>query len=339
MNKLKVFEINSGIGCYSQALENLGFEYEVVGISETNMYALESYYALHGKHKNYGDINYLKADRIPNFDLLTYSFDLSELKNFKNDFGVLYKSLEVIKSKKPRILISESPKRILDKNNVVNFRLWKRALKDLGYKNLTHEFNALDFGIPQNRQRVYLISIRKDSGFPLDIFDISPITERPYSDLEDFIEETTDEIFEKYKITDNKLKNYVEYDINISHEQINVCGTVKNPKSKIGQRDQVYYKRGYIGALMESDYRDPKKICVSDSTCKDSVKIRKLTRKEYWLLMGFSNEQFEKVDRIGHSNSQMYSLAGRGAVIQALEYILKLTLFEYKRKLKNQQKK
>lgn len=74
MVHLKVFEAFSGVGSQHMALRNLGVDYEVVGVSEIDKFAHQSYEAIHGETKNFGDISKLQPEDLPDFDLFTYSF-------------------------------------------------------------------------------------------------------------------------------------------------------------------------------------------------------------------------------------------------------------------------
>ena len=77
MQKIKVITLFSGIGSQEMALRNLGIDYEVIGISEIDKFAIKSYEAIHGKVHNFGDIS--KIEELPYCDLLTYSFPCTDL--------------------------------------------------------------------------------------------------------------------------------------------------------------------------------------------------------------------------------------------------------------------
>lgn len=81
MVHLKVFEAFAGVGSQHMALRNLGVDYEVVGVSEIDKFAHQSYEAIHGETKNFGDISKLQPEDLPDFDLFTYSFRETTLYN------------------------------------------------------------------------------------------------------------------------------------------------------------------------------------------------------------------------------------------------------------------
>ncbi len=76
---IRVFEAFAGIGTQAMALKRIGVDYEVVGISEVDKFALKSYEEIHGKVNNYGDISKIDSDKLPDFDLFTYSFPCQDI--------------------------------------------------------------------------------------------------------------------------------------------------------------------------------------------------------------------------------------------------------------------
>lgn len=166
---LRVFEAFAGYGSQHLALKRLGAQFEVVGISEIDKYALKAYEALHGSvPANYGDISKIDWSEVPDFDLFTYSFpcqDISivgERKGLDEGSGtnssLLWECKKAIEAKKPRILLMENVKNLVGKKNRPNYDKWLQYLVSLGYKNYWGVLNARDFGVPQNRERVFCIS-------------------------------------------------------------------------------------------------------------------------------------------------------------------------------------
>lgn len=169
---LKVIELFAGIGAQRQALKEAGIEHEAVAISEIDKYACMAYEALHGKTRNVGDIR--KVEELPDADLWTYSFpctDISisgKMKGFSQGSGtqssllwevqrLLVKAHE--KGKLPKFLLMENVKNIVSKRFIGKFNEWLDFLKSLGYRTDWKILNAKDFGIPQNRERCFAISI------------------------------------------------------------------------------------------------------------------------------------------------------------------------------------
>lgn len=174
---LKVIELFAGIGAQAQALKESGIKHEIVGISEIDKYALKVYENLHGKTNNLGDIT--KIDKIPQADLWTYSFpctDISisgKMKGFDKESNTgssllweVQRLLEVAKpnNELPRFLLMENVKNIVSKRFLPLFQEWIDYLSSLGYKSFYKILNAKDYGIPQNRERCFMLSIRDYNG-------------------------------------------------------------------------------------------------------------------------------------------------------------------------------
>ena len=167
---LKVFEAFAGVGSQRMALRNLGIEHKVVGICEIDKFALKSYEAIHGDCPNFGDISKVDPNDLPNMDLFTYSFpcqDLSVAGKRKGlgegtRSGLLYECEKIIEVKKPKYLLLENVKNLVGKKFKNDFDKWLNYLEGLGYKNYWKVLNAKDYGVPQNRERVFVVSILND---------------------------------------------------------------------------------------------------------------------------------------------------------------------------------
>jgi DNA (cytosine-5)-methyltransferase 1 len=154
-------------------------DFEIVGISEIDKYALQAYKSLHGAvPANYGDIAKIDWAEVPDFDLFTYSFpcqDISIVGQRKGldegsgtESSLLWECKKAIEIKRPRILLMENVKNLVGKKNMPNFKKWCAYLESLGYTNYWQVMNAKDYGIPQNRERVFMLSFLdgRDYAFP-----------------------------------------------------------------------------------------------------------------------------------------------------------------------------
>lgn len=171
---LTVNELFAGIGAFRKALIRLGIPHEIVGISEIDKYAIKSYNAIYGETRNYGDIS--KVERLDYADLWTYGFpcqDISlagQLKGIvkgETRSGLLYEVQRLLAQAQsddtlPKYLIMENVKNLVGKKFRADFEGWLEWLDQLGYNNYWKVLNAVDYGIPQNRERVFCVSIRKD---------------------------------------------------------------------------------------------------------------------------------------------------------------------------------
>ena len=214
---LRYLSLFSGIGAFEKALTNLGVQYEVVNYCEIDKYASKSYSAIHGvpESKNLWDITKVNVFNLPkDIDLLTYGFpcqDISLAGKQKGMFnedgsltrsGLFFKALDVIECVKPKIAIAENVKALTSKKFTEEFKIVLDSLEKAGYHNYWKVLNAKDYGIPQNRERVFIVSIRKDIDHNMFEFP------KPYSlekRLKDFLEPHVDE---KYFLSD-KMISYI----------------------------------------------------------------------------------------------------------------------------------
>lgn len=233
---LRVFEAFAGVGSQRMALRNLGIDHEVVAIAEIDKFAIASYNAIHGETLNLGDISQMNAADIPDHDLFTYSFPCQDISiagkqagldlNSGTRSGLLWECQKVIATKKPKYLLLENVKNLVGKRHKANFDLWLEWLVSQGYSNYWQVLNAKDYGVPQNRERVFVVSILgddKEFHFP-EKQDLS-------IRLKDLLEDSVDE---KYYLKSERAKQLVRKitDENNVLETVTVDATVVSPKIK-----------------------------------------------------------------------------------------------------------
>lgn len=198
-NKIRVFEAFAGYGSQSMALRRLGIDYEVIGISEIDKYAIQAYMAVHGETPNYGDISKIDWKEVPDFDFLTYSFPCTDIssaglqKGLEEGSGtrssLLWECKKAIEAKKPKYLLMENVKALTYKKFRPYLEKWLDYLKDLGYTNFAKVLNAKNYGVPQNRERIFVVSVLgcADYSFP-EGFELD-------KRLKDVLEKDVDESF------------------------------------------------------------------------------------------------------------------------------------------------
>lgn len=207
---LKVIELFSGVGAQRQGLKDASIEHEVVAISEIDSYALKVYEKLHGPTPNLGDIK--KIEKLPKSDMWTYSFPCTDIslsgrmqgleKGSNTNSSLLWevqRLLDVSKSNDelPKYLLLENVKNLVSKKFKPYFDEWLAYLEGLGYKNFYKVLNAREYGVPQNRERVFMLSIRDENAtytFP----EGRPLTVK----LKDLLE---DEVSEKYFLSEKLI--------------------------------------------------------------------------------------------------------------------------------------
>ena len=203
---MKVLSLFSGIGAFEKALDRLNIDYELVAFSEIDKYATKSYCAIHGvdESMNLGDITKVDENSLPkDIDLITYGFPCQDISLagkqkglFNNDgtqtrSGLFFEALRIIEATKPKIAIAENVKNLTGKKFKEQFELVLKSLEEAGYSNYWKVLNAKDYGIPQNRERVFIISIRKDIDKGYEFPEPFPLQLR----LKDMLDDEVDEKF------------------------------------------------------------------------------------------------------------------------------------------------
>ena len=273
---LRVFEAFSGDGSQSIALRNLGIEHKVVAISEIDKYAIKAYEAIHGPTLNLGDISKIDVNDIPAHDLFTYSFpcqDLSVAGKQKGlgegtRSGLLYECEKVIEHCRPKYLLLENVKNLVGKKFKADFDKWLEYLEGLGYTNYWKVLNAKNYGVAQNRERVFVVSILGEHE-PFEWPTPIPLDKC----IADILEEQVDE---KYYLSEEIQKRF-----KITNQNKNVLGTTKPDFRTIGQRDLVYNKEGIMGSLVATDYKQPKQIAEINQVGMLDIKGNEQVRRVY----------------------------------------------------------
>ena len=174
---MRVLSLFSGIGAFEKALKRIGLEYELVNYCEIDKHASKSYSQVHNVDEdlNLWDVRKVDTSKLPeDIDLITYGFpcqDISLAGKQKGLFnedgsqtrsGLFFEALRIIENTKPKIAIAENVKNLTSKKFNAQFQIVLSSLEEAGYNNYWQVLNAKDYGIPQNRERVFIISIRKD---------------------------------------------------------------------------------------------------------------------------------------------------------------------------------
>lgn len=211
MTCIKVIELFAGIGAQAMALRNIGADYEIeiVGISEIDKFAVASYNAIHGETENLGDIT--KIQELPECDLVTFSFPCQSLsisgkqEGIKKgtESGLLLEVKRLLenaskKDKLPEWLLLENVKNLVSKKFMPQFQEWLDFLESIGYKTKWEVLNAKDYGVPQNRERVFAVSRLGENNFEF------PRKVELKKTLKDILEKG--DIPEKYYISKASLK-------------------------------------------------------------------------------------------------------------------------------------
>ena len=318
MEKLRVLSLFSGIGAYEKALSNIGVDYDLVNYCEIDKVKSRAYSLLHGvtEELNLWDVTSLDSSEIKDFDLLVYSppcqsFSIAGKKKGVNDIrGTLfYNALKVIQEKKPKYCIMENVDNLANKFSE-EFNEMLSSIEKEGYTNHWEIINAKDF-IPQNRNRVFVVSIRND----IDNNFIFPVGEdnRNWWDVID--------VHEQRKLT-NRQQRMINYVLGINDEDnIKIEGTPQFDNAVITLRQS--------GLRFQSNREYPAITAHYGKgggnftiMAKDGV-YGGITPRQCFKLMGFDYEDSDLLTKNGFSVSSQYVMAGDSVVVTILEGIFK----------------
>lgn len=217
-NPLRVFTAFSGYDSQCMALDRIGIPYEFVGWSEIDKYAIQAHNAVYPQYadRNYGDISKIDWEKVPDFDLFTYSFPCTDISNAGAQKGLeegsgtrsslLWECKKTIEVKRPKYLLMENVKALLSEKFKPEFYKWRDYLTSLGYESYTKIINATECGVPQNRERVFMVSIlgeHKPFHFPEPI-----VLEKR---LKDVLE---DDVDRKYFLSDKAIVGFLKHNEN-----------------------------------------------------------------------------------------------------------------------------
>lgn len=212
---IKYLSLFSGIGAFEKALQRLEIPYELIGYCEIDKYASKAYSLLHNvpESMNFGDITQLDETQLPDdIDLITYGFPCQDIslagqqKGLLNDdgtktrSGLFFDALRIIEHTQPQIAIAENVKNLTSQKFSEQFDTVLSSLENVGYNNYWKVLNAKDYEVPQNRERVFIISIRKD--IDTGVFEFpDPVPLKKC--LKDLLEDSVDK---KYYVSKERLE-------------------------------------------------------------------------------------------------------------------------------------
>lgn len=357
---MRLLSLFSGIGAFEKALKNTGIQTEIVNYCEIDKYASKAYSAIHGVSEslNLGDIRTVNAEKLPrDIDLITYGFPCQDISNAgkRRGFwdgegkvtrsGLFFEAARIIRYLKPEIAIAENVKALTGRKFTEEFETVRLELNEAGYNNYYAVLNAKDYGIPQNRERLFIVSVRQDADTGSFAF---PVRQKLVLKLKDLLEPVTDE---KYFIRNEKAKALIgkiavknakgiigstngHQSGNIVHEDsvISPCLTVAGHVEplKIMRLGNLYSDNA--GGSWGGNVYDPEGLAPVLQTAQGGNRtpiiykeyaIRKLTPLEYWRLMGFEDTDFKKAKAEGISNTQLYKMAGNSICVPVLEAIFR----------------
>ena len=241
--KIRVIELFAGIGAPRKALMRGGYNFEIVDAIEIDKYAVKSYNAMYGENIEIKNIceYFPKKEDVGEIDLLFHGSPCQDFslagkqaggdKDSGTRSSLMYETIRIVEKLKPKYVIWENVKNLLSKKHRHNFDAYLETMESLGYVNYYQVLNAKDYGIPQNRERVFTISIRKDINIEFVFPEKQPLKLK----LKDMLEKNVDE---KYYLSDEMVDKirYSEF---------------AQERSRIQEKD-------YSDTSLARDYKDPK---------------------------------------------------------------------------------
>lgn len=318
MKKVKYLSLFSGVGSPEMALRDIGIDVELVGFSEIDKYAIKSYCAIHGvdESMNLGDITKINIEELPkDIDLITHGspcqdFSICGYKRGGDEgsqtrSSLMWNTVEIVRNCKPKFVIWENVKGVLQKNNVHNFEKYLNRMEELGYKNYYEVLNSKDFGVAQSRERLFVVSIREDIKQDFKF----PTGNGKDVRLKDVLLKDVEERFYlKKTLNCRRTKKYIQYD--------------NSGKGYNSQAMRLYYMDGYMCTLPKCNGGDKTQVLLDETTMQG----RKITPYEAWLLMGFSKEDYEKACSTKQTLGSLYGQAGNSIAKPVMEEIFKILL-------------
>ena len=288
---MKFLELCAGIGGFRQALENLGCE--CVGYSEIDKYAIKLYSAWYNDKRNFGDVTKIEAEKLPDFELLVGGFPCQAFSvagkrgGFNDTRGTIFFDFaRIMKAKKPKFAIFENVKGLLNHEGGKTYETMLRTLDELGYDAQWGILNTRFHGLPQNRERVYIVANLRERS-------------------------STKILFER----GNGITDKVE------RTQQSIIGDYHTKAGKTHQRSGVLNENSIAPCLTAADYKQPRIIKIGAID-----KVRRLTPKEYFRLQGFKDEMVELGYKLGISDSQLYKMAGNAVSVPVVEWVAQRVL-------------
>lgn len=267
---VRLIELFAGIGSQAMALRDLGVQFEHYRVVEFDKYAIASYNAIHNTKFPTTDIRDIKGEDLGIIDtnkycyILTYSFPCQDLsvagkmkgmaKGSGTRSGLLWEVERLLNEVQelPQVLLMENVPQVVSDANIKDFHLWQDFLAEKGYTNYVDILNAKDYGVAQNRERCFMVSLlgKWNYKFPQPI----PLTKT----MKDYLE---DEVDEKYYINSEKAKKLIQQ--LVESGQLEGCIGNINPSSN-GINGNVYGSDGTSPTITTNKGEGPK-ICINIS--------------------------------------------------------------------------
>jgi len=357
---LKFLDLFSGIGGFKIALENVGFE--GIGFCDNDKYAVQLYLAYHSKDNEvyYDDVRTIDTNQLSDFDILCAGFPCQSFsiagkrRGFDDTRGTLFFEVaRILSNKKPKYFILENVKGLLNHDSGRTFRTIIKVLTDLGYSVQWQVLNSKFFGVPQNRERVYIVGCLGTECIG-KIFPLTGIAEENISEIRKHPLSTKtsqgDRVYETDGLSTCLTSNggglggktglyFINKPRFDKYKASNIVETLKvggdTPLMRIKNGTKKGYDEATIGDGINLAFpnsktrrgRVGKKVSQTlDTHCNmgtidDDFRIRRLTPIECFRLQGFPDAMVQQARELGISDSQLYKIAGNAVTVNVAQAV------------------
>lgn len=328
---MKYLSLFSGIGGFELGI---GPEHECIGFSEIDKYATQIYQRHFPNHKNYGDITQINAEELPDFDLVVGGFPCQAFSiagkrgGFEDTRGTLFFDIaRILSAKRPRLVLLENVKGLLSHDEGRTFRTIITTLDELGYDCQWEVLNAKDFGVPQNRERVFIVGhlrgtprpqvfpIAKDNGKSCEV-----VGRLEAINGHDYLKRVYSPTGSSPTLPTGTGGNH-EGKFIVEGEDRWLSAAIRNKdRSKHqGKPGQKYgdYPKHYHLETRKDEVSYTVKSATQEFLATDGVQIRRLTPLECERLMGLPDGWTE-----GVSDTQRYKVCGNGVVTNVVQAVV-----------------
>ena len=319
---IKYLSLFSGIGAFEKALQNLRIPYDLIGYSEIDKNASKAYSLIHKvpESMNLGDITKIDESILPQVDLITYGFpcqDISQAgkqKGFEDDegnktrSGLFFDAVRIINAARPKVAIAENVKSLVGQKFKKEFQTVLKTLEEVGYNNYWSVLKASDYNVAQDRERVFIVSIRKD--IDTGVFEF-PTKLELKNHLKDYLETSVDE---RYYLTPIQLKNIFNW--KAQQRPLKKILGMNSICPTLTARGAGEYHSGMI--LISTDF-DETHNCDSLESISN-LNCRVLTERESFRIMGFKDSDYDAIKDY-FNKKYIYKMAGNSIVVNVAEFL------------------
>lgn len=356
--KLKIISLFSGIGGFEEGIKKAEIEYEVVFASEIDNFARGSYCANFGFNNLFGDITKINEKDIPDHDLLVAGFPCQafsiagQRQGFNDTRGTLFFDVaRILKEKKPKYVLLENVKNLMGHDGGNTIKVILETLNNIGYTVDFSVINSVESGIPQNRDRTYIIGIyehekqlfsndKRNSNVNKlktlfnenDFNGFNFFNSLEFNNTQYYVEDILvdeNKVDENYYLNNEQILSFLKKneisDISSNNNKIvKLFDIPKDVHNDLERQRRVYSIKGISPTILARS--DSTKIFINRNGMR---RIRKLTPEENFYIQGFGKDFVQNIKNIGMSNTQMYKQSGNAVSPPVITGIIKKLYNEY----------